>query len=170
MGRMSGRDSTSTLNFSTLSLVGNDEQGFMLMELLLGMTLALLIVGILQQVAGLVFSGYLNNSNRAELHYSARVALDCIQQDIRTSRNFQVSADGSKLIITGPGGENIYIYANNGNLYRVYNSTVPVAENFSAVEFIKSGARLQGKLMLHNQDDDYEIEFYCFSRVLQAQE
>lgn len=142
----------------------------MLIELLLGLALALLLMGILQQVAGLVFYSYRNSNDRAELLYSSRTALDCIQQDIRTSQDFQVSADGSRLLITGAGGENICIYASNGNLYRVYKSTVPVTENFSAVEFIKSGSKLQGKLMLHNQDSDCEMEFFCFSRVLQAQE
>lgn len=170
MGRMPDRSSPGTLNHSLLLLSGHKERGIMLIELLLALALALLIIGILQQVTGLVFNGYKNSNNRAELQYSSRMALDCIQQDIRTSRDFQVSADGNKLTITGPGGENIYIYANNGNLYRVYKSTVPVAENFSAVEFIKSGSKLQGKLIMHNQDDDCEIEFCCFSRVLQAQE
>lgn len=170
MGRIPGRSSLGTLKLSSLFFSANDERGNMLIELLLGFALALLIIGILQQAAGLVLSGYRNSNNRAELQYSSRMAMDCIQQDIRTSRDFQVSADAGKLIITGAGGENIRIYANNGNLYRVYKSTVPVAENISAVEFIKSGPRLHGKLMLHNQDGDYEIEFCCFSRVMQAQE
>lgn len=168
---MSGGHCSGALKSSLLVVFGNDERGLMLMDLLLGLALALLIIGILQQVTGLVFNGYRNSSNRAELQYSARSALDCIQQDIRTSRDFQVSADGSKLIITGAGGEYIYIYVGYGNLYRVYEgTTVPVVENCSAVSFAKSGSRLQGQLQLQKQEENCEIEFLCFSRVLHAQE
>jgi len=143
----------------------------MLIDLLLSLALALLMIAVLHQVAGLVFSGYRNNCNHAELLYSARTALDCIEQDIRTSQDFQVSADGSKLIITGAGGEYICVYAGSGNLYRTYEGTVvPVAENCSTVNFTKSGSRLQGRLQLENQEGDYEIKFFCFSRVRHAQE
>ena len=168
---MSGGHCSSALKSSLLFLYGSNERGIMLMDLLLSLALALLMIGVVQQVAGLIFSSYRNNSNQAELLYSARVALDCIEQDIRTSQNFQVSADGSKLIITGAGGEYICIYAGSGNLYRTYEGTVvPVAENCSAVSFARSGSRLQGRLQLENQEDDYEIEFFCFSRVRHAQE
>lgn len=169
--RIPGRSGINTLKLSALSFPASDEQGNMLIELLLGFALALLTIGILQQAVGLVLNGYRNSGNRAELQYSARVAQNWIQQDIRTARNFQVDADAAILMITGPDGEDIRIYAsNNGNLYRVYKSKVPVAENISAIEFIKSGARLRTKITLHNQGGDYEIEFCCFSRVMQAQE
>jgi hypothetical protein len=152
-------------------LSGNNERGILLVDLLLALALALLIIAILQPAAGLVLNGYMNSSNCAELQYSARSALDCIQQDVRTSRDFHINEDGSKLIITGAGGEYICIYAGFGNLYRTYEGTVvPVAENCSTVSFAKFGSRLQGQLQLENQDGDYEIEFLCFSRVLHAQE
>jgi hypothetical protein len=169
VGRRSGRSSSSTLSIRTRFLSAN-ERGLMLIDLLLGLALALLMIGILQQIAGLVFSGYVNSSDRAELQYSSRMALDCIQQDIRTARDFQTNADGSHLMISGSGGENILIFVGNGNLYRKYDSTVPVAENISKVNFIKSGSMLQCKLQLQNQEDGYEIEFFCFSRPLKAQE
>ena len=169
MGRMPGRSCSSALNLCKF-FYGN-ERGMMLMDLLLGLALALLLIGILQQVAGLVFSGYNTSSNRAQLQYSSRMAIDCIQQDIRTSQDFQVNADGTRLSITGADGDNFSIYANYGNLYRTYAGTaVPVAENLYSVNFIKSGSKLQGELKLRSQDDDYEINFFCFSRVLQVQE
>jgi type II secretory pathway pseudopilin PulG len=170
MGRMPGRSSSGTLKCGLFLLSGNNERGILLVDLLLALALALLIIAILQPAAGLVFNGYMNSSNQAELQYSSRSALDFIQQDIRTARNFQVSEDGSQLIITGAGGKNILIFARNGNLYRKYKSTVPVAENISAVDFIKSGSTLQGKLKLYSEDTDYEVDFFCFSRVLKAQE
>lgn len=170
MGRRSGRSSSRTLKISSLFLYRNDERGIIVINLLLGLALALLMIGVLQQVAGLVFSGYMSNSNRAELQYSSRMVLDCIQQDIRTARDFQVSADGSQLTITSADGGNIRIYVNNGNLYRRDVSTVPVAENLYAVNFVKSGSRLQGKLELQDEESTYEIEFFCFSRALKAQE
>lgn len=168
---MSGGHCSSALKSSLLFLYGSNERGIMLIDLLLSLALALLMIAVLHQVAGLVFSGYRNNCNHAELLYSARTALDCIEQDIRTSQDFQVSADGSKLIITGAGGEYICVYAGSGNLYRTYEGTVvPVAENCSTVNFTKSGSRLQGRLQLENQEGDYEIKFFCFSRVRHAQE
>lgn len=169
MGRISDRSCSSALNLDKF-FYGN-EQGMMLMDLLLGLALALLLIGILQQVTGLVFSGYGNSNNCAELQYSSRMALDCIQQEIRTARDFQVNAEGSQLIITDAGGENIQIYTKDGSLYRTYEGTaVPIAENLSSVNFIKSGSKLQCELKLHSQDDDYEVNFFCFSRVLQMQE
>lgn len=169
MGRMPDRSCSSALNLGKF-FYGN-ERGMMLIDLLLGLALALLLIGILQQVTGLVFSGYGNSSNRAELQYSSRMALDFIQQEIRTARDFQVNADGSQLTITEASGEDTQIYAKDGNLYRTYKGTaVPIAENLHSVNFIKSGSKLQGKLKLRSQDDEHEINFFCFSRVLQMQE
>jgi Tfp pilus assembly protein PilW len=169
MGRMSGGSCSGALS-PDKSFYGN-ERGIMLIDLLLGLALALLLLGILQQVAGLVFKGYSASSNQAELQYASRMAIDCIQQDIRAARDFQVSADGSRLTISGANGDNVSIYAKYGNLYRTYEGTaVPMAENLAAVNFIKSGSRLRCELKLHSQDDDYEVNFFCFSRVLQMQE
>lgn len=170
MGGIPGRSNTGTLNVRKIFRTGADERGVLLVDLLLGLALALLVIVTLQQISTLILNGYSRNSEQAELQYSSRMALDCIQQDIRTSKDFQLNADGSQLIITGAGGENIRIYANGGNLYRRDASTIPVAENISAVSFTKSGSRLQGKLKLHSQGDDYEVDFFCFSRVLQAYE
>jgi len=170
VGRKRGRSSSGALNCGDFFFSGNDERGMMLMDLLLGLALALLLIGILQQVAGLVLSGYNTSSNRAQLQYSSRMAMNCIQQDIRTSRDFQVSADGTQLIINDASNENVKIYAKYGNLYRTYEGTaVPVAENLTSVNFIKFGSKLQCELKLHSQDDDYEVNFFCFSRVLQMQ-
>ncbi|MDD3853320.1 MAG: hypothetical protein ACOX6L_01310 [Syntrophomonadaceae bacterium] len=170
MGRIYGGSSSGALSVRGIFQTGADEHGIMLVDLLLGLALALLVIVSLQQISTLLLNGYSHNSEQAELQYSSRMALDCIQQDIRTSRDFQVNADGSQLIITGAQGENICIYTYGGNLYRRDVSTVPVAENISAVSFTKTGSRLQGKLKLHSQDDDYEVNYFCYSRVLQAQE
>lgn len=169
MGRKSGGRSSGTLNLKMFFQTAN-ERGIMLIDLLLGLALALLIIVTLQQISELILNGYSQNSEQAELQYSSRMALDCIQKDIRTSHDFQVSGDGSQLIIIGAGGENIRIYAFGGNLYRREVSTIPIAENISAVGFVKSGFGLQGNLKLHNQGDDYEVNYFCFSRVLQAKE
>lgn len=170
MGRISDWSSSGTLNSSSLFLSVNDERGITLVGLLLGLTLALLMIGILQQLTSLIFYGYMNSSNRAELQFSSRIALDWIQQDIRSAQDFQVSADGSQLTISSATGVDIHIYVNNGNLYRKKVSSLPIAENFSNVNFIKSGSRLQGKLQLHKQENDYEVDFLCFSRAMKAQE
>lgn len=162
-----GSDSTRA-RMSGSGLSG--EQGSLFIELLLALCFSLVILGILQQLTSLVYTDHNNNANQAELQYSARMALDCIQRDIRCARDFEVSADGSKLIITDAGGKIICIYVQNGNLYRQYVSNIPVAENLTAVHFDKSDATLQGKLKLKNNTSNYDLDFFCFSRTLQAQD
>ena len=146
------------------------EQGAILMELLLVLCLSLVILGILQQLTGLVYDAHINQQNQAELQYSARMALDCIQRDIRCARNFQVSADGSKLTITDAEGKRIRIFVQNRNLYRQDGSSSPVAENLASVNFRKSVSTLQGKLELEDTNSNYCLDFFCFARALKAQD
>ena len=142
------------------------EQGSLFIELLVALGLSLLILGILQQLMGLVYFAHINSACQAELQYSARMALDCIQRDIRCAQDFQVSPDGRKLMITDAEGKNICIFIQNHNLYRQDVSSILVAENLSAVNFRKSAAVIQGKLELEDTRSNYCVIFCYFSRTL----
>lgn len=156
---------------SRLKKIVKREQGYIYINMLLGLCLSLFILAVPQQLMGLVYEVHNNNCNRAELQYSARMALDCIQRDIRCARDFQVSADGSKLMITDADGEPIRIFVQNHNLYRQDGSSNPVAENMTAVHFHKSAAVLQGKLELEDSESgSYSLDFLCFARTRAVQD
>ncbi len=168
-GKFAGLGS-STRRCRLKNLCLRPERGAIFIEILLALCLSLFVLVILQQLMGLVYEAHINDSNRAELQYSARMALDCIQRDIRCARDFQVSADGSKLIISGAEGENIRIFVQNHNLYRQDVSNNPVAENMASVHFRKSAAALQGKLELEDSKSNYDLDFLCFARAQYAQD
>lgn len=167
---MSGRNSTSTLKNSMFFLSTDNERGIMLVDILLGLAFTLVLIAILQQVASVVMKGYMNSCNQADIQYSLRSVFDSIQEDVRTAQGFQVSAGGNQLNITTTDGENIIIYAQNGNLYRKYKTSVPIAENISAVNFVKYNSVLQCNLKLNSENTEYEIDFFSFSRISLTQE
>ncbi len=144
------------------------EKGDVYVDILLALCLSLFILAVLQQLMGLVYKTHAENNNRSELQYSARMALDCIRQDIRCARDFQVSADGSKLTITDAEGKNIHIFVQNHNLYRQDVTSNPVAENMAAVYFRKSADALQCKLELEDSKSNYCLDFLCFARAQNA--
>lgn len=147
------------------------ERGTIYLDILLGLCLSLFILAVPQQLMGLVYEIHNNNYNRAELQYSARMALDCIQRDIRCARDFQVNGDGSKLTIVGAEGETIRIFVQNHNLYRQDVSNNPVAENMAAIHFNKSAAALQCQLELEDSESrSYALDFFCFARAQNAQD
>lgn len=146
------------------------EKGAVLFDLLLGLCFSLIIITTLQQLSGLLLAAQGEQAEQAELQYSARMALACIQRDLRCARDFQTSADGSKLIITDADGNTVRIFVQSHCLYRRNVSTIPVAENLLSVQFSKSSAGLQGILELQSGQQDYRLPFYCFARAMQAQQ
>lgn len=146
------------------------ERGTIFTDLLMGLCLSLLILGIMQQLTGSVFEAHSRHANQAELQYSARMALDCIERDLRCARDFQVSADGSKLMIWDADDNYIRILVLNNNLYRQDVRSIPVAENLSAVHFNKNDAGLRGKLELKNGLNSYSLDFFCFARAMKDQD
>lgn len=146
------------------------EQGAIFIDLLIALGLSLVIMGILQQLVVLVYAAHINNSHQADLQYSARMAVDCIQRDIRCARDFKVSPNGSVLMITDTEGRNIRIFIRNHHLYRKEVSSIAVADNLMTAHFHKSSAVLRGELELADSKSNYGLDFFCFARTLKAQD
>lgn len=169
MGRKINQcDSVATV--SALTFFGFErEKGSVFLDLLVGLCLSLLILGIIQQLTAFFCVSYGKHAAQAELQYSARMALECIKKDLRCARDFQVSADGSKLIITDAKDKNIRIFVQNTNLYRQDVSSIPVAENMSTVHFTKKNDGLLAQLNLSDGQNNLCLDFFCFARALKSQ-
>lgn len=167
MGGKFGGGSSNPGRVKRIISLLNEEGAAAFVDFLVGLCLSLMLFGLMQQVAGMVYTVHSTHLNQAELQYSARMALDCIQREIRAARDFKVSEDGSKLMITDAEDKNIYIFVKNNNLYRQDVSCTPVAENLSAVHFRKTAAGLQGNLELNGSKSNYGLDFYCYARSLQ---
>lgn len=169
MGREINQFNSDTAGLSLIAYSSGREHGRIFLDLLAALCLFLLIMGILQQLTGFFCGSYGRYAAQAELHYSARMALDCIEKDLRCARDFQVSADGSKLVITDAKDQNIRIFVRNANLYRQDVSSIPVAENMSAVHFIKKGDGLLVQLKLTDGQNSFRLDFFCYARALKDQ-
>jgi len=169
MGRKINRFDSVTKGSSLTAYSAGREHGSVFLDLLVGLCLSLLILGIIQQLTGFFCASYGRHAAQAELQYSARMALDCIEKDLRCARDFQISADGRKLIIRDAKDQNIRIFVQNTNLYRQDVSSIPVAENMSAVHFTKKDDGLLAQLKLTDGQNNFCLEFFCYARALKGQ-
>lgn len=169
MAGESGWGGSETVRSGLSTVLAAKEKGAVFIDLLLGLCFSLVILASLQQLASTVYTVYNCHANQAELQYSARMALDSIEKDVRCARDFQVSADGKKLMITDLDDQEVCFFVRNKNLYREDVSCTPVAENLWAVHFQKTAEGLQGKLQLKNSASNYSLDFYCFARALKDQ-
>lgn len=132
----------------------------LLATLALGMSVLCLVVNLLV----LMENSSSQQSVDADLQYSARVVRNVILSEVRNARSLSVIGNGDELLVTNPEGKVIRYYCRNGNFYRYYKTSNPIAENVQRVNFLESDSCLLVELFLQSEQANLQLNFVCAAR------
>jgi Tfp pilus assembly protein PilW len=147
-----------------MSKLGMDEQGAFLVDLLVGLALGLVVLGLVLNMLVVMETSHRQQSVEAELLYSGRVVQEVIQNQVRTAVDIEVINGGKTLRITDTEGKTTAYYSEHGNFYRSYKTSNPVAENVKSVRFVESEECLLVEVELQREEDSWQISFVCAIR------
>ena len=139
-------------------------KGLILVELLASLALILVVLGLVINMMVLLQNTNRQQSSEAELLYSGRVVQEVIQNQVRTAVAIEVINGGKTLMITDPEGKTTAYYTENGNFYRYYKTSNPLAENVQSVRFVESEDCLVVDVELQREEDSWQMSFVCAMR------
>jgi Tfp pilus assembly protein PilW len=143
---------------------GLDEKGALLVDLLVGLALGLVVLGLVLNMLVVMETSNRQQSVEAELLYSGRVVQEVIQNQVRTAVDIEVINGGKTLMITDPEGKTTGYYSEKGNFYRYYKTPNPLAENVRSVRFVESEDCLLVDVELRREEDSLLMSFVCAKR------
>jgi len=147
-----------------------NQQGFTLVEMLVGVMIFVVIATLLYGVVKTGTTVYFTDGIRLDLQQQARNAMDRIVREARESNASSivaVDATSDKLIFSTPDESNIAYYRSGTTLVREYPSGVflTLASDIGYLKFVKSGAELTISLKAQRTAYQQTVSFPLVEKI-----